>query len=108
MFYVKHGLQVEKLHRVCEFQQSKWLGVYIEKNTVMRKQATNDFEKNQITSCFGEVKSIYIASNISLLPQAQLKSSVKKDYLDLFYLGRMARMKNLKFSLSVLSELNFR
>ena len=45
-FYIKHGLIVEKLHRVCEFQQSQWLGVYIEKNTVMRKQATNDFEKN--------------------------------------------------------------
>ena len=36
-FYVKHGLVVDKLHRVCEFEQSKWLGVYIEKNTVMRK-----------------------------------------------------------------------
>ena len=45
-FYIKHGLKVEKLHRVSEFQQSKWLDVYIEKNTVMRKQATNDFEKN--------------------------------------------------------------
>ena len=45
-FYIKHALLVKKLHRVCEFQQSKWLGVYIEKNTVMRKQATNDFDKN--------------------------------------------------------------
>ena len=36
---------MEKLHRVCEFSQSKWLGVYIEKNTIMRKQAENDFEK---------------------------------------------------------------
>ena len=45
-FYLKHGLVVDKLHRVCEFEQSKWLGVYIEKNTVMRKQAKNDFEKN--------------------------------------------------------------
>ena len=43
-FYVKHGLVVEKLHRVCEFSQSKWLGVYFEKNTIMGKQAENDFE----------------------------------------------------------------
>ena len=35
---------MEKLHRVCEFSQSKWLVVYIEKNTIMRKQAENDFE----------------------------------------------------------------
>ena len=45
-FYVKHGLVVGKLHRVCEFEQSKWLVVYIEKNTVMRKQTKKDFEKN--------------------------------------------------------------
>ena len=44
-FHVKHGLVVEKLHRVCEFSQSKWLGVYIEKNTSMCKQAENDFKK---------------------------------------------------------------
>ena len=30
-FYVKHGLVVDRVHRVCEFKQSKWLGVYIEK-----------------------------------------------------------------------------
>ena len=57
-FYVKHGLVVKKLHRVCEFSQSKWLGVYIEKNTIMRKQAENDFEKFffKLTSnaCFGK------------------------------------------------------
>ena len=44
-FYVNHGLLVSKLHRVVEFRQSKWLGDYISKNTVMRKQASNDFEK---------------------------------------------------------------
>ena len=45
-FYVKHGFVVDKIHRVCQFEQSKWLDVYIEKNTVMRRQAKNDFEKN--------------------------------------------------------------
>ena len=49
---------LEKFHRVCEFQQSKWLGVYIEKNTGIGKQATNDFEKNfyklMSNACFGK------------------------------------------------------
>ena len=45
-FYLKHGLKVNKLRRVVEYQQSKWLGAYIAKNTTMRKQASKDFEKN--------------------------------------------------------------
>ena len=44
-FYVNQGLKVRKLHRVIQFRQSKWLGDYISKNTIMRKQATNDSEK---------------------------------------------------------------
>ena len=43
--YVKHGLVVDKIHCVRKYEQSKWLGVYIEKDTIMRKQAKNDFEK---------------------------------------------------------------
>ena len=57
-FYVNQGLKVRKLHRVIQFRQSKWLGDYIPKNTVMRKQATNDFEKNFYKliskACFGK------------------------------------------------------
>ena len=44
-FYVNHDLVVDKLNRVCGFGQSKWLGVYLEENAVIRKQAVNDFEK---------------------------------------------------------------
>ena len=56
-FHVNHGLRVRKLQRVIQFRQSKWLGDYILKNT-MRKQATNDFEKNfykiMSKACFGK------------------------------------------------------
>ena len=75
-FYVNHGLVVDKLHRVCELEQSKWLGVYIEKNTVMRKQAVNEFEKNfyQLMSnaCFGKTReNLRTQSKITFVPNPQ-------------------------------------
>ena len=57
-FYVNQGLKVRKLHRVIQFRQSKWLGDYISKNTIMRRQAKKDFEKKfyklMSNACFGK------------------------------------------------------
>ena len=51
-------MKVTKLHRIVKFHQSKWLGAYISKNTKMRKQASNDFEKKfykrMTNACFGK------------------------------------------------------
>lgn len=43
---IKHGLIITKVHRGIIFQQSKWLKCYIDKNTLERSKATNDFEKD--------------------------------------------------------------
>ena len=40
-----HGLILEKVHRVIQFNQKAWLKEYIDMNTELRKQAKKDFEK---------------------------------------------------------------
>ena len=41
-----HGLVLEKIHRVIEFQQSDWMCEYIDFNTRLRAPAKNDFVKD--------------------------------------------------------------
>ena len=41
-----HGLILEHIHRVIEFDQSAWMKPYIDFNTQLRTKATNDFEKD--------------------------------------------------------------
>jgi len=40
------GLKLEKIHKVLEFDQSDWLKVHTDFNTVLRTKANNDFEKD--------------------------------------------------------------
>ena len=44
-FYVVHGMQVERVHYVISFKQSKWSRKYINFNTQKRNKAKNEFEK---------------------------------------------------------------
>ena len=42
----RHGLRLDRIHQVIEFDQSPWLKTYIDFNTQLRTAATNDFEKD--------------------------------------------------------------
>ena len=43
---LNHGLILRKVYRVIQFNQKLWLKEYINKNTELRKQGKNDFEKD--------------------------------------------------------------
>ena len=45
-FYVRHGLIVDKVHKVISFKQSKWLEKDINFATQKRNQAVNELEKD--------------------------------------------------------------
>ena len=44
--YVRHGMEVVKVHTVSSFKQSKWLEKYIGFNTQERNKAKNGFQKD--------------------------------------------------------------
>ena len=44
--YLKLGLKLKKIQSMLEFNQSDWLKVYIDFNSALRTEATNDFEKD--------------------------------------------------------------
>ena len=44
-FYIEHGLNLTKIHRVIQFQQSLWLRPYIAKNTRLRTSAKSEMQE---------------------------------------------------------------
>ena len=84
---LKHGLILERVHRVIEFDQSAWLKPYIHFNTQLRAKAKNDFEKDFFklmnNSVFGKtMENIRKHRDINLVTNAKdyLKSVMKPNF----------------------------
>ena len=44
-FYLNHGMKLKKIHKILQFDQSRWLEPYIKFNTQLRSEANNKFEE---------------------------------------------------------------
>src|SRR5207253_4224687 len=82
--YIRLGATVTKIHRMLQFDQSKWMEKYILFNTEHRKNAKNNFEKDLFklfnNAVFGKAmqnkkkqEDIILATN-----EAQVLKAVKK------------------------------
>ena len=84
---LNHGLVLEYIHQAIEFSQSAWMKPYIEFNTQLRTQATNDFKKDFFklmnNSVFGKtMENIRKHRNIKLVTnkESYLKTIMKPNF----------------------------
>ena len=85
--YLQEGLILEKVHRGIRFYQSPWMEPYIRKNTKLRKDSKNDFEKDffklMSNSVFGKtIENIRKRQNVILVDDRKkaLKLSSKVNF----------------------------
>ena len=69
--YLSLGLKLKKVHNVLEFDQSPWLGQYINFNTEKRMNAKNAFEKDFLklvnNSVYGSSIQYEVTRTVSLI-----------------------------------------
>ena len=85
--YLQEGMVLKKVHRGIKFNQSCWMEPYIRKNTELRKEAKNAFEKDFFklmnNSVFGKtIENIRKRQNVVLVDDRKkaLKLSSKPNF----------------------------
>ena len=79
--YLKEGMFLKKVHRGIRFKQSPWTEPYIRKNTDLRKEAKNAFEKDFFklmnNSVFGKtIENIRKRQNVILVDDRKLANKL--------------------------------
>ena len=85
--YLQEGMNLKKVHRGIKFYQSPWMEPYIRKNTELRKEAKNAFEKDFFklmnNSVLGKtIENIRKRQNVELIDNRKkaLKLSSKPNF----------------------------
>lgn len=70
--------------------------------------ATNQEEYNRIEKVVGKGINGYVINNFSSSSNENMSAKSKKSYIDLFFLARISKMKNLKFAIRTLAEVKYK
>ena len=90
--YLKHGLQLVKVHRILKFRQSAWIKSYIDFDTAKKRAAKSSFlqshYKNLNNMLFGKImESLRKRMNLELVtnPTRAKKLIAKPNHTPLGY-----------------------
>ena len=74
----------------------------------MNWHASSETEKNEIVSIIKDVKNIFVLNNQVIWEEIAISENYFKrpGYMNLIYIGRIHKTKNLKFALNILKQLN--
>lgn len=90
-YYIKHGLEVTKIHNIVFYKQKAWLKKYIDFNTEKRTNSNSDFEKNfwklMNNAVFGKsMENVRNRLEVGVYTESQAVKQIAKPNVDSWYI----------------------